>query len=105
MKRREYSDEFISKVKELAVIGLLPVQIAERLGLEGDERRDFLLDATSREHPLYTAYLASLANYEGDVTGAIQTLAAGGDTKAQETWLQLNFNRRVDKLKRELFGI
>ena len=105
MKPREYTDEFIAQVRDLAVIGLLPVQIAERLKLEGSLRRDFLFDINSSGHPLYSAFYAAQSNYEDDVMGAIQNLAAGGDTKAQETWVELNFNRRVDRLKMDLFGI
>ena len=103
--RDEYTDEFIQQVKDLAVIGLLPVQIAERLDLRGELRRDFLFDINSKHHPLHAAFLETEAHYEGDVLGAIQNLAAGGDTFAQATWAQLNRERQVNKLKSELFGI
>lgn len=105
MKTREYTPEFIAQVKDYAVMGLHPRQIAERLNLEGDERRDFLLSIASKGGPLYEAYLLSRAHSEEDPHATLVTLADGGDTDALELLAQDKWRRRVDALKAELFGI
>ena len=104
MKRR-YSDEFMARVLDLAVLGLTPIQIAERLKLSGDMRRDFLFDINSKGHPLFIAYRESVSNGEEDIEAAIQNMAAGGDTDAQELWAKINRQRRIDDIKKELFDI
>lgn len=53
MEIRTYDEEFVARVKDLAVIGLYPVQIAERMNLVGRERLEFLMDICSKKHPLH----------------------------------------------------
>ena len=53
MAIRTYDEEFVARVKDFAVIGLYPSQIAERLGLEGKDRQEFLKDICSKKHPLH----------------------------------------------------
>ncbi len=105
MKAREYPPEFIAQVKDYAVMGLRPRQIAERLNLEGAERRDFLLDIASKGGPLYEAFLQSRAHGEEDPHATLVTLADGGDTDALELLTKVTWQERVDNLKAELFGI
>lgn len=105
MKAREYTEEFIAQVKDYAVMGLHPRQIAERMNLEGYERRDFLLDIASKAHPLHEAFLVSRAHSEEDPHATLITLADGGDTDALELLAHVNQQRKVDNLKKDLFDI
>lgn len=105
MKAREYTEEFIAQVKDYAVMGLHPRQIAERMNLEGQQRRDFLLDIASKAHPLREAFLISRAHSEEDPHATLITLADAGDTDALELLARVNQQRKVDNLKKELFNI
>lgn len=105
MKAREYSQEFIAQVKDYAVMGLHPRQIAERMNLEGAERRDFLLDIASKAHPLHEAWLLSRAHSDEDPLATLVTLADGGDTDALELLTKVNWQSKVDNLKKDLFDI
>ena len=105
MKAREYTEEFIAQVKDYAVMGLHPRQIAERMNLEGQQRRDFLLDIASKAHPLHEAFLISRAHSAEDPHATLITLADGGDTDALELLARVNQQRKVDNLKKELFNI
>ena len=73
-----YEKEFIARVKDLAVLGLYPSQIAERLELVGD------MD---------------------DLDAALNTSAFTGDPKALRLNYELNRQNRLDLLKQKLFGI
>lgn len=105
MAMRTYDEEFVARVKDYAVIGLYPVQIAERLGLEGKERLDFLWDICSKNHPLHEEYLLSRAHREQDLDASLNELAAAGDVDALELEAHIRFKKDVDNLKMELFDV
>lgn len=100
-----YDKDFIAKVKDLAVLGLFPPQIAERLGLVGEDRRTFLHNITDYEHPLCKEYWKSRQNQEEDLEAALQTAAMNGDPKALALAYEVKERRQYDKLAHELFGI
>lgn len=100
-----YTEEFVVSMKDLAVIGLSPSQIAERLGLDGVERRRFIRDASDAEHPLGKEYLISSSHYRDDIDAALNMAATKGDAKALRLEYELRHQDRVDELKRKLFGI
>ncbi len=105
MAMRTYDDEFVARVKDYAVIGLYPVQIAERLGLEGEDRKEFLQDIRTHKHPLREEYLSSRANMVEDLDASLNDLAAAGDVDALELESKIRFNKEVDNLKMELFDV
>lgn len=105
MAIRTYDDDFVAKVKDLAVIGLYPIQIAERLGLLGSERLGFLIDINSKKHPLHEAFLLSRAHREDDMNAALTDMAASGDVDALELDAKLQWRTGVESLKHELFDV
>ncbi|MGM9763348.1 MAG: hypothetical protein ACI3ZQ_04950 [Candidatus Cryptobacteroides sp.] len=100
-----YSDEFIQKIRDYAVLGLYPSQIAERMGLIGEARRKFLEDIHTENNPLHVAYSISFDSYKGDIDGALNSAALTGDSNALRIVYELNQQDRVDQLKQDLFGI
>lgn len=100
-----YLPEFISKMKDYAVLGLYPEQIAERMNLIGEERRKFLRDITDIEHPLCKEYWKSRSNHEEDLAAALSSAALSGDPKALDLAYELEHVKKVESLKKELFGI
>lgn len=105
MAVRTYDDDFVARVKDLAVIGLYPVQIAERLGLQGTERLGFLIDINSKKHPLHEEFLISRAHREDDMAAAITDMAASGDVDALELDAKLQWRAGVENIKHELFDM
>lgn len=105
MKISEHTEEFTNQVKDLAVMGLTPRQIAERLGLEGEERQEFLMAVTNPNHPLHEAYKLSKEHAEADPYNTLATLADGGDTDALELLAKVNLQRRLDNVKKDLFDL
>lgn len=105
MKLSEHTEEFTNQVKDLAVIGLQPRQIAERLGLEGEERMEFLLAIMSPNHPLHEAYLLARQHGEMDPHAALIAVADGGDTDALELLFKTNWQNKVDSVKKDLFDL
>lgn len=105
MTMRTYDKEFVARVKDFAVIGLYPVQIAERLGLVGKDRLEFLRDICSKQHPLHEEYLLSWANREQDLEASLNELAAAGDIDALKLESYIRFHKDVDNLKMELFDV
>ena len=105
MAIRTYDEEFVARVKDFAVIGLYPVQIAERLGLEGTDRQELLRDICSKKHPLHEEYLISRAHREQDLDASLNELAAAGDVDALELEAHIRFKKDVDNLKMELFDV
>lgn len=105
MAIRTYDEEFVARVKDFAVIGLYPVQIAERLGLEGKDRQEFLKDICSKKHPLHEEYLMSRANREQDLDASLNEMAASGDVDALKLESYIRFHKEVDNLKMELFDV
>lgn len=105
MTIRTYDEGFVARVKDFAVIGLYPVQIAERLGLEGTDRQEFLRDICSKKHPLHEEYLISRAHREQDLDASLNELAAAGDVDALELEAHIRFKKDVDNLKMELFDV
>lgn len=100
-----YTEEFIARMKDLAVIGLSPAQIAERMGLEDYERQRFIRDASDEEHPLGKEYCKSSRHYLEDIDAALNLAAVRGDAKALRLEYELRHQDRVDDLKRKLFDI
>lgn len=105
LPKRTYSDEFIARVKDFAVLQLTPSQIAERMGLKGIERVGFLTDINMKLHPLAAAYHVALESGLADVQDSLHSLAVSGDTDAIELMLRLNKENESEELKRELFGV
>ena len=103
--RRQYSDEFIIKVRDLAVIQLTPSQIAERLGLVGPARRNFLVDINQKLHPLYAAYRTALKDGLADIADALHNAAVYGDTDAIELFLKVRKDTGTEELKKTLFNV
>lgn len=104
-KYGKYSDDFVARMKDFAVIGLYPTQIAERLELVGIERTDFLRDVSDRDHPLSRAYYTSREHYEVDMEAALAATASSGDAYAIQVALNAKHQREVDNLTYELFGV
>lgn len=100
-----YTKDFIARMKDLAVIGLSPAQIAERMGLEGIDRSSFLHNITQEDHPLHKEYFLASRHYHEDMDAALSTSALFGDPKALRLAYELNHQNKVDDLKKELFGI
>jgi hypothetical protein len=105
MAARLYDEDFVARVKDLAVIGLWPVQIAERLGLQGIDRMNFLSDICSKKHPLHEEYLISRSHREDDLDAAINEAAMAGDVDALELQVHMERQKEIDNLKSELFGV
>ena len=59
MRLEDHTEEFTNQVKDWAVMGLVPRQIAERLGLEGEERHAFMIAIMTDKHPLHEAYITA----------------------------------------------
>ena len=105
MEIRTYDEDFVARVKDLAVIGLYPVQIAERLGLQGRQRLEFLMDICSKKHPLHEEFLISRANRDGDMDAALTEMAAAGDIDALELDAKIRWRQGVENIKTELFDV
>ncbi len=100
-----YTEEFISKMKDFAVIGLSPSQIAERMGLEGMERQRFFEHVTTDGHPLCREYRLAAMHHVEDIDAALNTAAITGDPKALRLEYELRRQDKIDSVKKELFGI
>lgn len=100
-----YDKDFIDRVKDLAILGLYPPQIAERLGLVGIERAIFLKNMVDPDHPLCKEYWKTREHREEDLDAALQTACMSGDPKALKLAYELKLQSRVDALKKELFGL
>lgn len=100
-----YTPEFIERVKEYAVLGLYPIQIAEKLELTGSERVRFLFDINSKLHPLRSAYLIARAHWEEDKEAALTTLATAGDIDALELSAKVEWRKGIENIKNELFDL
>jgi len=100
-----YPSDFIARVKDFAILGLYPPQIAERMQLCGVERALFLKNITDPDHPLSKEYWKAREHREEDLDAALQTACMTGDPKALTLAYELNEQKRIDKLKSELFGL
>ena len=100
-----YDENFISRMKDFAVLGLYPPQIAERMGLAGEERKTFLQHITGFEHPLSKEYWKARDNHSDDLSAALTTSAMSGDPKALKLAYEVEKQREIDALRVELFGI
>ena len=103
--RREYDEGFMQKSKDLATIGLQPTQIAERLGLLGKERENFLFDCTNPLHPLHILINIAYNNGQDDIDAALTTIAVSGDVDALELALKAREQNKYLALREKLFGI
>lgn len=100
-----YDADFIARLKDFAVLGLNPFQIAERMDLEGEERRQFLCNICQIKHPLHLAYIEAGGHYREDMTAALNMLAATGDIDALELNFKLEWRRGIEQTKAELFDL
>ena len=99
---RKYDDAFIERAKDFAVLGLQPMQIAERMGLVGEERENFLFDCTNTLHLLLNI---AYNHGEDDLDAALTTVAVGGDVDALELALKKREEDRYLRLRLKLFGV
>lgn len=100
-----YDDDFIDKVRDLAIIGLYPVQIAERLGMTGRFRQRFLQDICNKKHRLYEVYRISKEHREYDIEASVNELASAGDVEAIKLQSSIRYHNELDALKNELFDV
>lgn len=103
--KRTYTDDIIQKVRDFAVIQLTPSQIAQRLGLVGSDRRNFLIDINQKLHPLYVAYWTALKDGMADIEGALHNSAICGEPDAIELALRVRKETEIEELKRNLFNL
>ena len=104
-KPRTYDEAFVAQAKDYAVLGLQPAQIAERMGLEGKQREDFLFDCTNKLHPLHTLLQIAYYHGEADIDAALITMAVSGDVDALELAIKKREQDKYLQLRRNLFGI
>lgn len=102
---RKYEQSFVEQAKDYAVLGLQPIQIAERMGLEGKQREDFLFDCTNKLHPLHVLLNLAYHHGEADIDAALITVAVSGDVDALELAIKKREQDRYLQLRRQLFGI
>ena len=102
---RKYDEEFIARAKDFAVLGLQPPQIAERMGLEGKERENFLFDCTNTLHPLHQLLNIAYAHGDDDIDAALITIACSGDVDALELAFKKRDQDQYRHLRKQLFGI
>lgn len=102
---KKYSQEFIAKAKDYAVLGLQPPQIAERMGLKGKERADFLFDCSNKLHPLHILINIAYQHGEEDIDAALITIATSGDVDALELAIKKREHDKYLHLRANLFGI
>lgn len=100
-----YTEDFVSRMKDFAVLGLSPAQVAERLELGGTDRTSFLKDVTNDDHPLSKEFRAAFRHYEENIDAALNTAAIKGDAKALRLNYELQKQDKIDEIKRKLFGI
>lgn len=100
-----YDENFIARMKDWAILGLYPPQIAERMNLEGTERQIFLCNILDPEHPLAKEYWKAKQHQEEDLDAALQSAASAGDPKALALAYDVADRRTYNKLAKELFGI
>lgn len=86
-------------------MGLLPVQIASRMGLRGDERRDFLFNICNPKGPLHLAYEEARSQHEEDLEATLVALAVNGDMDAMKLQLDREQQQEYNNLLNDLFGI
>lgn len=102
---RTYDESFVNEAKDYAVLGLQPVQIAERMGLEGRQREDFLFDCTNELHPLHRLLNLAYQHGEADIDAALTTMAVSGDVDALELAIKKREQDKYLQLRKKLFGI
>ena len=100
-----YDDNFVARMKDFAVLGLLPIQIAERMGLVGEFRRTFLMHISDPMHPLAKEYWKTHEMAVEDLDASLTTSAMSGDPKALKLAYEVKKPREIDALRQELFGI
>lgn len=100
-----YTEDFVARMKDLAVIGLVPSQIAERMQLEGPDRRKFIEDVLNEKHPLCKEYRLAARHHEEDIDAALNTASIAGDPKALRLEYELRRQDKLDSIKKKLFGI
>ena len=102
---RKYDDAFIERAKDFAVLGLQPSQIAERMGLVGKERENFLFDCTNTLHPLHLLLNMAYNHGADDLDAALITIAVSGDVDALELAIKKREEDKYLRLRQKLFGV
>lgn len=102
---RPYSEDFVTRMKDFAILQLSPSQVADRMGLVGDERMDFLEDIANILHPISIEYHLALGRGLKDLDLSLSMSATEGDPKALKLAYEVKYKNENDKLKNELFGL
>jgi len=102
---RKYDETFIARAKDFAVLGLQPPQIAERMGLVGKERENFLFDCTNTLHPLHLLLNMAYNHGADDLDAALITIAVSGDVDALELAIKKREEDKYLRLRQKLFGV
>lgn len=100
-----YSEEFLERVRELAIVQLTPSMIATRLELHGKARKSFLRDIKAPHHILSEAFHFGRGIGYQDMMDALHSEAVAGDPDCAELVLRASKENRINELKEELFGI
>ncbi|MBD9177938.1 MAG: hypothetical protein EGP82_01980 [Odoribacter splanchnicus] len=101
----KYDDIILRKITNFGALQYSAERICRLIGLTGDEATQLLNDLYTPDSEPYKAYKRGIAIGDYNIDSALMKACEGGDVLAESTLRERQERRRIDDLKKELFGI
>jgi len=95
----------LSKIRNFGALKYAPEKIVTLLALTGDEKTEFLLEINNPQSQIYTYYHQGWEIGEYNIDAELAKKAETGDIMSIIQLNERQGNRRIDDLKKKLFGI
>lgn len=100
-----YDDAILRKITNFSALQYRPERICFLIGLTGQEYEQLLSDIQTPDTEPNRAYNRGIAVGDYNIDAALMKASETGDVMAESTLRERQDKRKIEDLKRELFGL
>lgn len=100
-----YDDTILRKITNFSALQYSPERICFLIGLTGQESDQLLTDIQTPDTEANRAYKRGIAVGDYNIDAALMKASETGDVMAESTLRERQDKRKIEDLKRELFGL
>lgn len=100
-----YDETILRKITNFSALQYSPERICFLIGLTGQESYQLLIDIKTPDTEAWRAYNRGSAVGDYNIDAALMKASETGDVMAEATLRERQDKRKIEDLKRELFGL
>lgn len=100
-----YDETILRKITNFSALKYSPKRICSLIGLTGQEEEQLLVDLRTPDTDAYRAFNRGIAVGDYNIDTALMKASETGDVMAESTLRERQDKRKIEDLKKELFGL